>query len=171
MHKFKTSVIAFAVLAVLVGFSMLAGALIVPSSPTAAAEKGPRQFYLTNTSHNGAQALTACATGYHMASVWEILDPSNLRYNRELGYTQADSGFGPPTGRGSTYGWIRTGAPAALSGDSDAGQSNCNAWTVGTFTGLGSFAYFNDNWNNGGAQLFTGGADCDSALKVWCIQD
>ena len=170
MDKFRNSIIVLAIVAALVGLSLLSGAF-TPPLRTIAAEKGPRQFYLTTSGHNGAQALSACAVGYHMASVWEILDPSNLSYNRELGYMQADSGFGPPTGRNSTSAWIRTGAPAALSGDSDAGQSNCNAWTVGTFSGLGSIAYLNDNWNSGGARLLTGGADCDTALKVWCIQN
>ncbi len=61
------------------------------------ANKGPRKFYLTKTLHTGAQALSACATGYHMASLWEIHDPTNLRYNTELGFTSgSDSGFGPP---------------------------------------------------------------------------
>ena len=40
------------------------------------ADKGPRKFYLTKTEHNGAQALSACAPGYHMASLWEIHDPT-----------------------------------------------------------------------------------------------
>ncbi len=57
---------------------------------------GPRKFYLTKTYHNGAQALSACATGYHMASMWEIHQPSNLRYDTDLGFIVADSGFGPP---------------------------------------------------------------------------
>ena len=39
------------------------------------ANKGPRKFYLTQTTHNGAQALSACAPGYHMASLWEINEP------------------------------------------------------------------------------------------------
>ena len=55
-----------------------------------------RSFYLTKTTHTGAQALAACAEGYHMASLWEILNPSNLRYDTELGVVVGDSGFGPP---------------------------------------------------------------------------
>jgi hypothetical protein len=59
--------------------------------------KGLRKFYLTRTTHTGAEALSACAGGYYMASMWEIHDPSNLRYDTELGFTRGDSGFGPPS--------------------------------------------------------------------------
>lgn len=59
------------------------------------ANKGPRGFYLTTTTHTGDQALAACAAGFHMASLWEILDPSNLRYEPTPG-----SGTGRMIGRG-----------------------------------------------------------------------
>jgi hypothetical protein len=46
-----------------------------------------------------------------MASMWEISDPSNLRYDTQLGVTTADSGFGPPAGTSfvAFFGWVRTG--------------------------------------------------------------
>ena len=43
-------------------------------------------FYLTRTTHVGNQVLTACAAGYHMASLWEILDPSNLKSQHGIGF-------------------------------------------------------------------------------------
>ncbi len=58
---------------------------------------GARQFYLTRNRFQGDEALTACAPGYHMASLWEIHDVTYLRYNTALGSTQADSGLGPPS--------------------------------------------------------------------------
>lgn len=70
----------------------------------------PRQFYLTTSTFNGSQPLRACAAGYHFASFWEILDPSNLVYNTTLGYQNADSGFGPPT---NVTGFIRSGFGAS----------------------------------------------------------
>ena len=70
--------------------------ILIAAASTASAEKA-RKFYLTQTGFTGSQALTACANGYHMASLWEILDPSNLRYNTTLGFTTQDSGFGPPS--------------------------------------------------------------------------
>jgi hypothetical protein len=178
MDKLKNPLIALAVVATLVNFALLAGTLMAPLVPTVVAEtdkeKAPRKFYLTTTGHNGAQALSACAFGYHMASVWEIFDPSNLRYNTEFGLTQDDSGSGPPTGS-TANGWIRTGAPAALgvSNPSLPGRVNCNAWTVGTNAGSGSVARFSSNWNVEGVRLIAGddAGDCDALFKVWCVQD
>src|SRR4030095_14217317 len=60
----------------------------------------------------------------HMASLWEIDDLTNLRYNRDLGVTgDDDSGSGPPT---FMAGWIRTGS-TSFSG-SVPGRANCNLW-------------------------------------------
>jgi hypothetical protein len=61
--------------------------------------------------------------GYHTASIWEVLDPSNLRYDTTQGFMEADSGSGPPTASG----WIRTGRPPLGSEFSPA--PNCFAWT------------------------------------------
>jgi hypothetical protein len=73
-----------------------------------------KSYYLTQTTHNGSQPLTACAAGYHMASLWEIFDTSNLKYDTALGAVSNDSGSGPPTvvivaGHILNAGWIRTG--------------------------------------------------------------
>ena len=87
--------------AALVGGLLLMQTLIAP-----VAFAGPREFYLTKTSFDGAHALTACASGFHMASLWEIFNVSVLEYDTSLGFTSADSGFGPPTVQN---GWIRTG--------------------------------------------------------------
>jgi hypothetical protein len=75
---------------------------------SAEAAKGPRKFYLTQDKFNGSEALTACAEGYHMASLWDIFDISNLNYDTTLGLTYDDSGSAPP----SDNGWIRTGVPS-----------------------------------------------------------
>ena len=84
---------------------------------------GLRQFYISTDTKvvDGANATSACADGYHMASLWEIYDTSNLEYNTTLGITQQDSGQGPP----GNYGWVRTGWGADTS--TTAGQANCNA--------------------------------------------
>jgi hypothetical protein len=65
----------------------------------------PRKYYMTRDRYDGAHALTACAAGYHMASLWEIHETSNLRYDTELGLTRGDSGCGPPN---SFSGWSGT---------------------------------------------------------------
>jgi len=129
-----------------------------------------RQFYLTNPSSYGANALFACAEGYHMASMSEILDPSNLRYNTELGRTEADSGFGPPANGG---GWIRTGWLAY--GGIAGGQSNCEAWTSSSVNHWGTNVTLYQFWNLPNpvsiSPWVAGNSPCNVALPVWCVQD
>jgi len=132
------------------------------------ANKGPRKFYLTKTFHNGAGALSACAAGYHMASLWEIHEPAILRYNTELGFTLADSGFGPPV---HIPGWIRTGAESNI-----VFSTSCITWTsasqmdAGTVAALVEYGSIPDPataispWR---AQ----GLLCHIAVEVWCVQD
>ena len=108
----------------IVATSVCMGILLAIASQADAKKLKLRQFYLTQTTHTGAAALYACAPGYHMASMWEILDPSNLLYNVSRGATQDDSGDGPPN---DLDGWVRTGNNA--SGAGSAGSANCDAWT------------------------------------------
>ncbi len=66
-----------------------------------------------------------------MASLWEIHDTSNLRYDTDLGATMGDSGFGPPN---VTAGFA-LGTTLEIN-SCRAGIGNCNAWTsaaVGDF--------------------------------------
>lgn len=100
MDAFKKSLL------VLIGLLVLLAAPVPFISQAQEQPQRPRKFYLTRTGYTGARALSACTAGYHMASLWEIHDPSNLRYDTELGFVQDDSGFGPPI----EFGWIRTGA-------------------------------------------------------------
>jgi hypothetical protein len=109
MFNFKQSLLAFlglfvivvalATLAALLPLIGLGQAVPGPAKPPPTFGR-PGNFYLTKTTHNGGQALTACAAGYHMASIWEIHDPSSLRYSTVYGFTEDDSGLGPPHGSG-----------------------------------------------------------------------
>jgi hypothetical protein len=75
-----------------------------------------RGYYLTKNTITGSKVLTACATGYHFASIWEILNTSDLRYNTTLGRTNTNSGLGAPSISynpdrsvvDAPIGWIRT---------------------------------------------------------------
>jgi hypothetical protein len=71
-------------------------------------------YYLTTRTFQGNAALTAGTAGFHMASLWEIRDTSNLQYDTSRGLTQADSGSGPPT---ETWGWARTGSGSNATGE------------------------------------------------------
>ena len=140
-----------------------------------ASSAGLRVYYLTTTSYNGAEAdgtdgngAGVCAEGYHFASLWEILDPSNLKYDTDLGMVRDDSGQGPPTYLG---GWVRTGFGSSTS--STAGKGNCNAWDSGSSGDYGTYAYLPRDWEAGQDihvwEVDFGG--CPYPFRVWCVAD
>ena len=145
-----------------------------------------RVFYLAEDptlDWNGVQALFACHPGFHMASMWEILDPGNLRYitDDELGTgylarRAGDSGMGPPSG---AIGWVRTGFLSSQ--ERDGGRGNCRAWESSSSADDGSLAGLNTCWDGGApcdltaSQMahwwVTGTGPCHLPQKVWCVQD
>lgn len=127
------------------------------------------KYYLTLNTFTGSQALTACADGYHMAAIWEILDVSNLKYNTTLGFTRDDSGSGPPT---NSLGWIRTGFDS--SGGGTPGVENCNVWTNDSSTAGGTIVRLTPNWTaevSGINPWLVNVRTCDVATHVWCVED
>ena len=128
-----------------------------------------RSFYLTKERFHANEALQACVAGYHMASAFEILDPSNLKYDTTLGLTTDDSGAGPPA---LNHGYVRTGFNART--DRYPGRANCNNWTSTSATDHGTTMLLD------APTLYTVTVDspwnayalgCDAARKVWCVQD
>jgi hypothetical protein len=81
----------------IVAWSVWGGRDARAAGPSRVSASGARQFYLTPVFYSPAVALSACAAGYHMASLWEVLEPSALSYNTSLGATRADSGQGVPS--------------------------------------------------------------------------
>jgi hypothetical protein len=174
-YKSHAQLLALATILILclAGFSNLAYGKIqetqtisqAPASPNLL----PRQYYLTLSGYNGATAKSACGPGYHMASLWEILDTTRLRYNTTLGYTQDDSGQGPP----AYSGWIRTGYNNNSGGS--PGNSNCFGWTTSSASFVGSSALLESDWIcSGGGDIHvwsSGTFSCSSDLKVWCVAD
>ena len=127
-----------------------------------------RKFYLTTLTVQGNQALTACADGFHMASLFEIFDVSDLRYDTTLGQTADDSGFGPRTGN---LGWIRTGF-ASNNQDDLAGIGNCLVWT--STNGNGTVAQLANLWDAPGSIISQWEASsvlCNSLNQVWCVEN
>jgi hypothetical protein len=136
-----------------------------------------RQYYLTTeimqgdepdgTDGNGAGV---CASGYHFASMWEILDPSNLKYNTVLGHTKADSGQGPPS---YVQGWVRTGNVSSTS--DPVGMGNCANWTSNQPTEKGPHLLLDPSWDTAGN--FPGWvvehplSGCASNAHAWCVED
>ena len=103
-----------------------------------------------------------------MASLWELLDTSNLRYSTARGFTTQDSGHGPPL----MGGWVRTGSDSGSTGA--PGISNCHAWTSSSSSHVGSYVYLPSDWT-ADYEDFMGWAIataiCSATLRVWCIGD
>ncbi len=133
-----------------------------------AATDAMRRFYLAPSVDSAPLAKGACETGYHFASLWEILDTSMLVYDTALGIVPpgADMGSGPPAG---LEGWVRTGYVS--SSENTPGQGNCNSWQLDI--GFGTKARLASNWTTGGV-IYVWEAEtapCGSAGYVWCVED
>jgi hypothetical protein len=140
-----------------------------------AASASLRGYYLTQGTYNGADAdgtdgngAGVCADGYHFASLWEILDPSNLKYNTDLGHPGFDSGQGPPS---YVEGWVRTGYVSSTS--STPGRGNCNVWDSSSSGHYGTIASLPRDWEAGQDihvwEVDFGG--CPYPFRVWCVAD
>jgi hypothetical protein len=152
---------------------MALGSLVTHSLSAASSKSTAplRQYYLTPSAINGDHALTACNSGYHMASFGEISDLSNVSYNASLGRIAADSGFGPP----NAAGWIRTGSAASVT--VNATGANCNVWASASSTDYGTVALTGAFADSATTLVFgsASGTACDNSagnnIGVWCVQD
>ncbi len=142
-----------------------------PTSADTAVSMAVRQYYLTTSAYDGSAADGAgvCANGYHFASIWEILDPSRLRYDTDLGSARADSGSGPPTG---LVGWVRTGNDAGI--DPTPGTGNCSTWSSANPGDEGTCVSLPTDWtaSASGVHVWVAAtSDCSLARPVWCVSD
>ena len=138
--------------------------------------RGARRYYLTQTFAPGGGALGACARGFHMGSMWELVDASDLEYDTALGALQDDSGSSAPilVGLTSGGGWIRTGAPS--SGGGLAGGTNCRAWSSNGSADFGTMATPNPDWNSTSSigvvnPWISIAVSCNAPQRVWCVED
>jgi len=143
-------------------------------APTVAATR-MRQYYLTKYSFKGSKpsgsngsGAGVCANGYHFASLWEILDPSNLKYDTVLGDDLLDSGKGPPS---FTLGWVRTGSSSY--NIPNPGRANCSNWEFES--GFGTVVSLTTNWtDSSNRDIFVWDAalqSCSQNVQVWCMED
>lgn len=151
------------------GLLLAASVLTSPSSAAGPKRDSRRAYYLSQLSVAGDQALAACVSGFHMASLYEILDPSSLRYDTTFGVVTGDSGSGPPR----NFGWIRTGNVTQSSTTSIPGNANCNAWQTSSPDIYGSLVGL-DDWTNAAISIHpwrATSARCNSIVNVWCVED
>jgi hypothetical protein len=163
--------------AIFFGYLGVSNARAVASSQSVPAVPSSRirGYYLTNDSSEGSQTggingngAGVCACGYHFASLWEILDPSNLKYTTNLGYNQDDSGNGPPS---FISGWVRTGYGSNNS--FYPGQANCSNWE--STGGFGTIISLSSDWTNSDERdisVWDAALEvCNEKAQVWCVED
>jgi hypothetical protein len=138
-----------------------------------------RRFYLTKTGVDGAHPTTACAAGFHMAAMSEIVDPSNLVYDTTLGFSWADLGITSDAGTSApadVIGWVRT------AGRSDS-LANCLAWSSNSSDHNGTVILLPDDTETGltssrwhlEATIISPWQNrrlnCVNPARVWCVQN
>jgi hypothetical protein len=124
------------------------------------------KYYLTTATVLGGFALTACQAGFHMASMYELWDPSNLEYVSPPGVTYSDLGTGPP----ASPGWVHTGGTTSSSSTDPA--PNCDDWISASSVKYGTvFRYRYSHASGIPPSLLAFSESCDDAQRVWCIQD
>jgi hypothetical protein len=168
MDTFRAgSRIARAAIQTIVGLSAVVSLTFV--APTRADAK--TKFYLTQDDFLGNAALTACDHGYHMASLWEILEPGSLQYDSNRGFVTPDAGSGPPSAQ---PGWVRTGYyPFSTN---VAGGANCAVWTSNSSADYGTSVMLDPSWSPDAVTSpirpwRAGGFSCDSRHQVWCVHN
>ena len=142
---------------------------------------GSARVITMNGTVPGSASLTACPTDYHMASIWEIREPSALRYE-PTGYLfpNIDHGDGPP---GAIGAWVRTGTGRNTNGGFP-NPPNCNMWTSAASDHFGALASLTAVWNPEPSGLGIPAAysvpaavwvikeeACDQPHPVWCVKD
>ncbi len=143
----------------------------------------PKMYYLTNNYFLGGDAITACDSGFHMARLSEIQDPSTVQYapRRTPAY---DSPYDSPpleqvSGQFPDHtGWVRPEAdplPRLV--------NNCAGWRSNSDQRSGTTMTRRSLWGeNNGHSLYeesdpaawwqsTRTASCSQPEPVWCVED
>ena len=167
------------------GFDVSSGRQLSPSlcgDGSCRAYPPKRRYYLTIGETNGGGPKFMCASGYHFASVFELMEVSQLEYNGSEGRNLDDAGEGPPSGNLlsgplRSSGWVRTGSAAAVAISTDAAP-NCNDWVSVAKAEIGAVAYLPrpgpatlSSAYVAEAPFIVSGLNCANLRPVWCIED
>lgn len=133
-----------------------------------------KMYYLTENTFDGGDAIMACDLGFHMASMSEIQDPSNLQYaNRSTAaYALLVDGqkLGAPSNR---TGWVRSGVSPPSS------AYDCGDWRGRYDTELGNTLALYDFWYASEHDQPISGLNtwwqaarkpCSQREHVWCVE-
>jgi hypothetical protein len=129
--------------------------------------RGARRYYLTSAVSTTFAAATSCEAGFHMASAFELLDPTDLEYETAFGASEADAGSGPVS---TLEGRVRTGG-------GPSSTLNCIAWASqsDTHTGMHLVLQAPAGWDDAGGALAPWRVEilrpCNLPARVWCVED
>ncbi len=131
--------------------------------------RGARLFYITPAQVPANQASSACAAGFHFASITELRTAGNLEYAEVLGYHFSEAGIS--AGPASVAALARSGEPGASSS-----QVACSDWTSTSNADKAPllFAPFYSTVSSGATlphEWVASLAGCGDPFRVWCIAD
>ena len=138
-----------------------------------------KMYYLTVNGFTGGDAIKACDPRFHMASISEIQDPSNLQYaSRSTPAYDApayDQGWGTPSNH---MGWVRSGV-YSQSGFAYA----CDVYLAGSDLAKDTTMTLYTFWFDARSSIPTSQPDhvwwqwhaahhpCSQPEPVWCVED
>ena len=142
---------------------------------TAADPARAKMYYLTVFGFTGGDAITACDSGFHMASISEIQDPSKVQYapRRTPAYDAPayDQGLGPPSNQ---MGWVRSGVypPSGFVYDCEDFLQNRNNHS-GTTLSLNDWfeAGLEQTASTPNMSWQAAHSPCSQPEPVWCVED
>jgi len=145
-----------------------------PATVNAGVPARARVYYLTVKSFTGGDAITACDSEFHMASLSEIQDPSKLQYAPRgipaYDPAQASNQFPDHTG------WVRIGDYPLTEF-----RNNCNFWQSNSDQQSGTTMTRRSLTGENGRSLYNSDpaawsqwirtASCSQPEPVWCVED
>lgn len=123
--------------------------------------RGARLFYLTRANFLPNVAASACAPGFHFASVPELTTEGNLEYAEALGRQHVEAGVS--AGPEWWGGWVRTGILG--------GSLSCNGWTSTAPADRGAILAAPPHSTTNPLEWQGGQQGCGTPVPVWCIAD
>lgn len=129
------------------------------------------RIYMTKTKHQGDSVLTACTSGFHVASHTELQGLASYAYDYVLGSTNDESGSGAPV---EVLAWIRNGGKVPSNGT--LSFVNCLGWTSsnsssGTSTRILSMINSTTGTIPNPSHLYSASfGACGNNIPVWCIE-